>query len=898
MAGLFGTARNTQATKLGGIRVQTAEYGVCIPVIIGNNRIGTKLIDYQDFQSVAQSSNAGGKGGGGTASSYEYFAAVLMLLCEGPCGGIGSIYDSSGSANLTHNTETFVISGDHTVSVGQSPFYYDGGATVATAFSVTATDYGGNGTHTTTGTQQVPLQRIDPSLTPGPGQYTVYTVNTFGSQGVYKFNAADFGKTVTITYTYTLDAAGNVSPIELLQLSLFDGTRPQTPWGYMASAHPERALAYAGRVLVADSDMDLGSDASIPNYQFEVLQGGGVAQTGSDCNFADVLTVILSNPYWGALWPFLGDLTQYRAYCQANGLFISPVYDSASALSEVLTNLLALSNSEAVWANKALTVVTYGDTTVTGNGATFTPDTQPILDLDDSCFLIDGDGDGITVSRPDLTDNYNHYFIEFGDRAANYNTNTIEDKDEAAIATYGYRTGGTVTAHEITELAVAQKVINTIVRRSSYPLATYVFKLPFWFSWLLPMQVVTITKPKLGMYRVPVRIKEVQEEDDDSVEITAETFPWGVALPAAYSTQPTAPLSPSGRNYPGNVNNPLFIAASPRMTQNGNPEVWVGLSGPAADWGGCNVWLSLDGVTYAKVGKQAQRSRMGLTTAAFLTGADPDTTNSLAVDMTESHSTLGNGTMADADNLATLCFVGGELVSYQVATLTAAFKYTLGTYMRRGVFSSPITDHASGSAFMRLDDAVFRYQYDPTLVGKTVFFKFTSFNLFAQMEQTLADVLAYPYTVGTTSTTSQNMTLSPSLETGGTTAKLDLFQTGTTAGTDGTATLSTGAVITLPAHTFTALVCATWYGVNYNVTTATYVIYTDMSAWSADQTAGLLAIGSTTTPPTAGGGTYYPQSAEDSEVYPTDNASAEFTPGGGATVYGFAQSTYTTSDGL
>jgi hypothetical protein len=80
-----------------------------------------------------------------------------------------------------------------------------------------------------------------------------------------------------------------------------------------------------------------------------------------------------------------------------------------------------------------------------------------------------------------------------------------------------------------------------------------------------------------------------------------------------------------------------------------------------------------------------------------------------------------------------------------VATLTAANKYNLATKLHRGIFGSPNVTHNIGSVFLRLDDAVFIWEADPTLVGTTIFFKFTSFNSLGLMEQSLANATAYSF---------------------------------------------------------------------------------------------------------------------------------------------------------
>src|SRR5260370_34678863 len=92
--------------------------------------------------------------------------------------------------------------------------------------------------------------------------------------------------------------------------------------------------------------------------------------------------------------------------------------------------------------------------------------------------------------------------------------------------------------------------------------------------------------------------------------------------------------------------------------------------------------------------------REGVLTAPLPNHADPDTADTLSVDLTESHGQLLSGTPADADAFVTLCYCDGELVAYQTATLTAAYRYNL-TYLRRGVYGTPIGAHSAGAEFAR-----------------------------------------------------------------------------------------------------------------------------------------------------------------------------------------------------
>jgi hypothetical protein len=108
-----------------------------------------------------------------------------------------------------------------------------------------------------------------------------------------------------------------------------------------------------------------------------------------------------------------------------------------------------------------------------------------------------------------------------------------------------------------------------------------------------------------------------------------------------------------------------------------------------------------------------------------------------------------SGTTADADNFVTLCYCDGELISYQTATLTAAHKYDL-TYLRRGVYGTPIGAHSSGANFARFgpsDPSLFRYRYPASFAGQTIHVKLPGFNIFGQALQDLSGLTPTSYTL-------------------------------------------------------------------------------------------------------------------------------------------------------
>lgn len=826
MTGGKGGGNKSLASKpnlLSALRVQTSSYGQVLPIVYGQNRISGRLIWSGDFAAIPHTSTqkVGGKGmgtGGGNAvtnSTYTYQTAVAIALCLGPIQNIHNIWDSRGKLTMLSSSVQFTVPGGggtfHMVPPGTGIFHSGRGVTRGDSFSVVANDFGSDGPLTLSGTQQTRMILVA-SGTPGAGQYTQ-------SGNSYSFSAADAGKTMTINYVYSVpDSNSNGQPLEKLSLTLFLGERPQTPWSYLTSRHPGQDLGYNGLSYMASANMDLGESGTLPNLSFEVLGILPFGGSTTDAEPSAIVTDLINNPCYGLSGAVPLDnlrtgnsFIQFRNFCVANGIFLSPVLDAQKSAAEWIQDILDVTNSEAVWSEGLLKIIPYGDTTAVGNGATFIPNTAPVYDLSNNDFL-----EPVTVKRPSIADVMNSVSVEFLNRASDYNVEVAEDKDEAAITVYGLRKAAAKQAHSITTASVAKFVANLLRKRSVEIRATYTLKLGWQFNLLEPMDLVTITVPELGYIKRPVRITAIREDDSGQLEMDAEDFPFGTSTATLYPHQEAAGFVPQANCDPGNVSGPIIFEANDRLSQTGNYEVWIGvcpaalaitaasnttpiqitaaghgfktgqtvaiagvlgntaangtwkiaavdsdnftLNGSAgngayisgglavnADWGGSSVWVSPDNQNYLQAGRIFGASRMGTLTAQLASAADPDVTHALSVDLTQSLGTLLSGSQSDCDNFRTLCWVDGELISYQSATLTALFNYSLGTRLRRGVFGSPIATHNAGSGFLRLDNAVFIWEADPTLVGTTIYFKFTSFNTFGLMEQSLANVAPYSF---------------------------------------------------------------------------------------------------------------------------------------------------------
>lgn len=221
--------------------------------------------------------------------------------------------------------------------------------------------------------------------------------------------------------------------------------------------------------------------------------------------------------------------------------------------------------------------------------------------------------------------------------------------------------------------------------------------------------------------------------------------PIGVGAAPLYARQSTAGSGIDTLADPGDSNPPIIFEPPPALS-GGNLEVWIIASG-GADWGGCQLWVSSDNATYAMAGTIYRGGRQGTLTAALPSHADPDTVDTLSVDLGGSQGQLLSGTMADADNFVTLCYCDGELLSYQTATLVAAYRYDLA-YLRRGAYGTPVNAHSAGANFARFgpnDPSLFRYRYPGNFIGRTIYLKLPAFNMFGQQLQDLAALTADTY---------------------------------------------------------------------------------------------------------------------------------------------------------
>ena len=540
--------------------------------------------------------------------------------------------------------------------------------------------------------------------------------------------------------------------ISELGLTLYLGAIGQGSPAFMDALHPTKSLGYSGTAFLAASAYDLGSSASVPSHSFEVngLLHNGTGVTGvPDAGIDQAINLLLTDSLAGCGFPsgLISSFTPMASYCLSMGLWVSPAYTDSKPAAQMIDNLCKVANVAPMFSDGVLKFIPYADAAVSGNGASYTPTTTVQYDLTDDDFIYAAGEEPVKVTRSSTADAFNQLAVTYKDRTQDYASNRAYATDDASVALNGLRPAPDQSFDEICDPATARMVAQLLLQRSVYHRNTYSFRVSETYARLEPMDLVRLTESTgSGLNAVPVRITRITEDADHTLEIEAEDFFGTVGALPAYTYQSAGGYSVDYNADPGDIAAP-FIFDAPWDLSDSGFEIWIAAAGANPLWGGATVWMSTDGATYAPIGEIKGPARYGSLVAAIGAGADPDSATTIQVDTSISGGTLASGTATDADKATTLCILGRELFAFQTATLTGTDLYTLGTYLRRGLFESERVAHDAGEPFARLDSSIMSVPYDATRIATTVYFKFTSFNSWGGGQQDLSTVPAYPYTI-------------------------------------------------------------------------------------------------------------------------------------------------------
>jgi hypothetical protein len=540
---------------------------------------------------------------------------------------------------------------------------------------------------------------------------------------------------------------GGTTALAQAGLSLAAGAVAQSVWGYLTTNFPSQAINYSELAYVYGANYQIGDNAGLQNHSFEVdfaIQMAG----GADADPSLIVADFLSNTRYGVpQWTsaLTGSLTLFQNYTLANNLLLSPLIDQQMAARDIIIEWLRATNCDAFWSEGVLKFGTYGDAAATANGQTYTPYLTPYYDFTTDDFIpSSANSDPVDYIEGTPADRKNTIQVEFLDRAKQYNTNIVTATDLADVDQYGSnKDPSPISLHSICDATIAQHAAQLILQRLLYVRGTYTFTVPQDYVLLDPMDLVTITDATLALSRKLVRIKTIKEDGAGNLTMECEPMNVGTAAAALRTPAGGSGYAPNYAADPGDVSVP-FIFNPPVALTAGEPRSYAAVAGINPNWGGCNIWTSIDGTNYQMIGTQYGASRYGVLSAALAAGSDPDTVNTCSVDLTVSHGVLNSATLADVNASTTMFLIGSELMAYETATLGAAYHYNL-TYLRRGVLTTAVAAHANAAPWVRLDQNVFQFPYLSTQAGQTVYVKFQSFNVYGGATRDISLCTAYSF---------------------------------------------------------------------------------------------------------------------------------------------------------
>lgn len=558
-------------------------------------------------------------------------------------------------------------------------------------------------------------------------------------------------RATSISYTYTVAVAiglcegpikriGKVwidketyqYPNDKIGLTAYLGEVGQAPWPYAVSKHPDRALPYSGLCYMAGV-VDMGERASLPTFNFEIQ--GQLLETGDgvDVNPADYIIHVLKSV--GIEETAIDGIDNFREYCkQADILISSPPETKTQKAQQIVSDIADICNCYLFWSNDRLKIVPLADKPI----KSWDPHSQIQYDLTEDDFLSGSDGRLVEYKRKSNSESYNTATVEFINRANSYEKEAVTFEVLADVQRNGMKPAPSYSAHYIYTKARAMYLAEQLAMKRLYERNQYSFKLDWAFCRLEPGDLVTLTESTCGLHRQIVVITDVQEAQDGELQITAIGKPPGMYAPTKYDVHENERPFVDYNKPAQSILDATFIQPPADVVGQGQ-ELWVGVSTPQ-EWGGCEVWMSDDPTAnFQSMGMLNTTARIGKLVSPL--SADG---NSCIVRMV--NGTLKSGTHIDAERGNTVCYINGECLSYETATLNADGTVTLNNLVR-GQFNTPIGSHSAGDKLSRLDEAFMHIPYRKQDVGKKIYSKFTSLNNLGGQQEDISQVKQYEYTI-------------------------------------------------------------------------------------------------------------------------------------------------------
>lgn len=460
-----------------------------------------------------------------------------------------------------------------------------------------------------------------------------------------------------------------------------------------------------------------------------------------------------------------------RNWCRANGVGAALTQDSQRSAKDLLDELFLVMNSAPVYSGDQLKSIPYDEVSWAGNGAIYTAPTAsgPIFYFDDTTIVHQNENDlPVKYTRKRRADCDNVIAIEHIDRDNDYVHRITSQGNIAAIAQFGPRKGGTLSTADlgvnspsgakqllsISNPATAVIIANILAKRNGTGVNEYEFTVPPQFFWLEAMDLIAISDLRIGLNRKPVRITSVKENTDRTLTIKADEFIYGLNHPDSIVVPTATGTLVSPNVNVALVNTPIIFEPTTQMLNNSSQsQIWFIVSDSDPNYGGCICYVSLDGgFSYDTVVGNIAPCITGVTINELPITGDPNTTNTLSVDISNSYgATITSESQTIADNFSDPCFLAGstaynyEIICPTSVTTNASGQYTFITYMRRGAFVTTIADHLSNTQFGVCSGAL-AVDLPPAWIGHQLYFKFAAFNQAKTVQNDISVCTPYTYT--------------------------------------------------------------------------------------------------------------------------------------------------------
>jgi hypothetical protein len=738
------------------LQLQTSTSILPIPIVWGQNKISPNVIWYANFraESGGTGKGIGGKGGGGgkggsaaASANYTYYADIILALCEGPLiEGKGPFNDGIG-----YIWKDLAIYFDEELGFqcfeGQTPqevwyylqdvYPYNALAYQGTAYLAAAGynlgDSASIGNHNVevygpfagTGVNGIDA---DPAL----------VINDFLTNAQYGcgFNPASIDST-------TLFGSGGDASLQTFCKAMGFAFSPALVSQEQASSILTRWL----QLLTVAAVWSGGLLKFIPYGDTAISQGTGTTRSTQ-------LSIPVPIPVSSRVsLPAYVNVASPAQFVSDGGV----VYADTNI---PFTYVNGAPNAEGTYTMGPQGTYVFGPqdegkpvviTYTTQAAVSYVPNLTPSYDLTDTDFIDEkGNKDPVQVERVDVFSLPTIQRINVSSRGNEYASTPVEARDQSQIEIFGPRVGPTISASEICdEFVMGPLIAQTILQRELYVRTKFTFKLSWEYCLLDPMDIVTITDSNLGLNDYPVRILQIEEDDKGILAFTCEELVAGISNPALNPSASSAGSFQPNQGVPAVPVNPPLIYEPPPGLTGGVAQIWFGASGinggGGTQWGGASVYVSVDGVTYSQIAVLTSPLRQGVLTAALPAASGWDSVDTLSVNLAESGGTLAGTSQAAAQAGATLSLVDSELLAYESATLISGNSYNL-TGLARGLSGTTGAAHSSGAPFYRLDGAVLQYDLPANFIGKTLSFKFQSFNVFGGGAEELSTCQVYTYT--------------------------------------------------------------------------------------------------------------------------------------------------------